>query len=182
MPERRLGGAAVALNEKLYLVGGVGGSAALLEYDPATDTWTTRASLAQPRDHVAAAALDGEIYALGGRWSGVGELASVEIYNPANDAWRPGPGMPRPHAGFSAAAVAGHILAAGGEIILTGNETLRAFEIFNAETGVWAGGPDLPYPIHGVAAAALDGRFYLLGGSARAGAIENPGYVMIYTP
>jgi hypothetical protein len=35
---------------------------------------------------------------------------------------------------------------------------------------------------HGLAAAVVGDRFYLLGGSSRAGAIENEGRVMIYSP
>jgi hypothetical protein len=106
----------------------------------------------------------------------------VEIYSPANAAWRIGPSLLRPHAGFSAAALDGRILAAGGEIIMTGNATLTTFEVFDPQAQAWSAGPDLPYPIHGVAAAAAGGRFYLLGGSSRAGAIENFGRVMIYSP
>jgi N-acetylneuraminic acid mutarotase len=182
MPEPRMSGAAVALGSKIYIVGGVGGSNALLEYDPLTDAWRSLAALAQPRDHLAAAALNGEIYALGGRWPGVGELDSIEIYSPATNTWRAGPPLLQPHAGFSAAVLHHHLVAAGGEIIINGNETLAVLEVYDAQTRTWSRGPDLPHPIHGVAAAAAGGRFYLLGGSSRAGAIENFGRVMIYTP
>jgi N-acetylneuraminic acid mutarotase len=182
MPEPRVSGAAVTLGNKIYIVGGVGQTSALLEFDPAANAWRTLAALSQPREHVAAAALDGEVYAIGGRWGGLGELSTVEIYSPANAAWRIGPSLLRPHAGFSAAALDGRILAAGGEIIMTGNATLTTFEVFDPQAQAWSAGPDLPYPIHGVAAAAAGGRFYLLGGSSRAGAIENFGRVMIYSP
>jgi len=182
MPEPRMAGAAVALNGKLYVVGGIGQSSALLEYDPATNHWRSLAKLREPREHLAAVVLNGEIYALGGRWSAVGELASVEIYDPTTGLWRAGPDLLRPHAGFSAAVLKGHLLVAGGEIIVNGRETLTAFEIYDPRTQAWSAGPDLPYPIHGVAAATVGDRFYLLGGSSRAGAIENFGRVMIYTP
>ena len=42
MPEPRLAGAAVSLGNYLYVVGGVGGTAALLRYDPA-DSWVSLA-------------------------------------------------------------------------------------------------------------------------------------------
>ena len=44
MPEPRLAGAAVFLGNYLYVVGGVGGTAALLRYDPA-DSWVSLAPL-----------------------------------------------------------------------------------------------------------------------------------------
>jgi hypothetical protein len=131
---------------------------------------------------VAAAALNGEIYALGGRWQGAGEFSSVEIYDPAADAWRPGPALLRPRAGFSAAVLAGRLFIAGGEIIFTGTEALDSLEVFDPATQSWSPGPALPSDIHGNPVAALDGRFFILGGSTVPGAVANLGVVMVYEP
>lgn len=182
LPERRLGGAAVVLNDLIYIVGGVGGSNALLEYNPRADTWRVLAAMSEGRDHVAAVALEGEIYALGGRWPEVGELNSVEIYDPVTDAWRAGPSLLQARAGFNAGVLAGRIIVAGGEIIMTGNDTLTSVELFDPQTQTWMFGPQLPHPIHGVAAAVAGERFYLLGGSSQAAAAVNEGRVMIYRP
>lgn len=54
MPETRVAGAAVSLGDYLYVIGGTGGTAALLRYDATADTWTSLASLNQPREHTAA--------------------------------------------------------------------------------------------------------------------------------
>ncbi|HLA98647.1 MAG TPA: kelch repeat-containing protein [Anaerolineales bacterium] len=177
MPEPRLAGAAVSLGDYLYVVGGAGGSNALLRYDPAGDTWTTLAALAQAREHTAAVAMDGLIYALAGRWSGSGELASVEVYDPASDQWTAGPAMSVARGGHAAAVVNGQIVVAGGEVLSSGRQTLDSVEVLDPAQDVWSSGPALPVPLHGVPAVGLDGSLFILGGSDRAGAIENRGRV-----
>lgn len=182
LPEARMSGAAVAFNGNVYVLGGVGGTQAVLEYNPILKSWQTLAAMTQPREHFNAVVLDGEIYAIGGRWAGSGELVSVEAYSPLADTWRTAPNLLRPYSGFGATALMGHILVAGGEIIMNGNETLTAVELYDPRAGQWSFSVDLPAPLHGVPIVTVGGRVYVLGGSSRAGAIENPGTVFIYAP
>ncbi len=74
-------GVAAATNGKIYAVGGTGWPGGgpvcygtVEEYDPATDTWTTRASLPYCREYPGAVgASNGKLYVIGGvtgRWSG----------------------------------------------------------------------------------------------------------------
>jgi hypothetical protein len=182
MPERRLAGAAVALGDKIYIAGGVGGGEALLEFSPASGQWRLLSGPVQPREHVNALAFGGEMWVLGGRWGGIGELATVEIYNPASETWRAGPTMNVARAGFAAAVVQQQLMVAGGEIIINGRETLASLEILAVGSDTWQLGPDLPVPMHGVGGAEFRGRFLLLGGSMEAGAILNEGQVQIYEP
>jgi N-acetylneuraminic acid mutarotase len=55
------------------------------EYDPVTNTWTTMANMPTPRFGLAAVAVNGKIYAIGG-WAGSAgsytDLAKVEEYTP----------------------------------------------------------------------------------------------------
>jgi Kelch motif len=69
----------------LYVAGGVGpDSKVLWIYDPAADRWdAARAALPTQREHLTVAALEGKLYAVGGRWGDRGNLATVEIYAPA---------------------------------------------------------------------------------------------------
>ena len=57
MPERRMSGEAVSLGDFIYLVGGTGGTTALLRFDSAEDSWTVLPGPVQPREHVAATAV-----------------------------------------------------------------------------------------------------------------------------
>jgi Kelch motif len=52
------------------------------------------------RDHVAAVALNGKIYALGGRPGAGAVYATVEIYDPAANKWSPGVDMQEGRSGF----------------------------------------------------------------------------------
>lgn len=182
MPEARIAGAAVTVDGYIYIVGGAGGTNALLRYDPSEDRWVALASLTHAREHTAAVALNGKIYALGGRWRGLGELSSVEIYDPAPNTWREGVPMQIPRAGFAAAILDGKIVVAGGEVLSGRKETLASIEVFDPMTGIWDVWPDLPFPLHGVPAVGLDGALYVIGGSGKAGAIENEGRTLKYTP
>ena len=72
---------------KIYSIGGVaadGDSDANEVYDPTTDTWKTLSPMATARDHLAAAAVDGQIYVMGG---GLGSyslnLWAKEAYDPS---------------------------------------------------------------------------------------------------
>jgi N-acetylneuraminic acid mutarotase len=180
MLEARSAGAAVTLGDKIYIIGGVGGSEGLLEFSPAEQAWQLLNGPSQPREHVSAVAFQGEIWVLGGRWGGLGELVTVEIYNPTNNTWREGQPLNTARAGFAAAVVAGHIMVAGGEVIINGSETLDSLEILAPGGSNWQLGPKLPIPMHGVGGAAFERSFVLPGGSRRAGAIENEGQVQIY--
>jgi N-acetylneuraminic acid mutarotase len=182
MPEPRLAGAAVTLGDYIYVLGGTGGSNALLRYDPSRNEWASLASLSESREHTAAATRDGRIYALGGRWSGTGELTSIEVYDPASDSWTTAPPMQIARGGFAAVAMDGKIYALGGEVLTGENHALTSVEIFDPEQGTWESGPDLPLPLHGVPAVNVEGVIYVLGGADRAGAISNQGLVFSLRP
>jgi N-acetylneuraminic acid mutarotase len=68
--EQRTEAAVVALNGKIYMLGGMarGQDAHALnqEYDPATDRWRERAPMPHALSHAGAAVLNGKIYVVGG--------------------------------------------------------------------------------------------------------------------
>jgi N-acetylneuraminic acid mutarotase len=95
MPTGR-GGVAAALGRdgRIYVMGGLSGSADNLSvlattevYTPATNTWAAVAPMPTARYALAAATgPDGRIYAIGG--SGLsGPLSTVEVYTPSTNSW-----------------------------------------------------------------------------------------------
>lgn len=56
-------------------------------YDTSTKQWKYVASMSHPRRYVAAAALSGLLYAIGG-YDGFSVLDSVEVYDPRLDQWK----------------------------------------------------------------------------------------------
>lgn len=97
MPNARSHHAAAYLNGKVYIIGGqhgFDGNATLLKdvnvYDPATDKWTTAASLPAPRSHIICSTfvLNGRIVAIGGDFNSPGARTSdVTMYNPSTNSW-----------------------------------------------------------------------------------------------
>jgi N-acetylneuraminic acid mutarotase len=169
MPLLRGAGIAVTLDDRIYVLGGVGPEPEVaLEYDPAADTWSRRAAMPAPREHLAAAAFDGRIYVVGGRWT-EGNTDRLEVYDPAADAWRALPSMPTPRGGLAAAALDERIHVVGGEELGSGGSTFEEHEVYEPATDTWASASTPPSARHGLAAQAVEGRLYVIGGG------ETPG-------
>ncbi len=98
MPTARFIPGSAVIDGKIYVIGGApvafGITAAVEEYDPATDTWTTRADMPTARQGVVAAAVDGIIYAIGGCEVDDRDSPTVEAYDPATDTWTTKTDMP----------------------------------------------------------------------------------------
>jgi N-acetylneuraminic acid mutarotase len=83
------------VNGVLYALGGSNGNAlnTVEAYDPATNTWTTKAPMSTPRWEFASGVISGKIYALGGITVNM-KFKSVEAYDPATNTWTPKAPMP----------------------------------------------------------------------------------------
>ena len=84
MPTARSGLGVTVVNGLLYAVGGSNSSgflATVEAYDPATNTWTSKASVPTRRSGVGVAVINGELYAVGGG-NTAGALATSEGYQP----------------------------------------------------------------------------------------------------
>jgi N-acetylneuraminic acid mutarotase len=73
MPTARIGHAAAVVDGIIYVIGGgteygqpVGGYSIVEAYNPATDTWTSKANIPQPRGGFSTNVVGGKIYAFGG--------------------------------------------------------------------------------------------------------------------
>lgn len=93
LPEARADAAAVVANDHIYVVGGRATDrllADVLIFDPAQErssgkAWSAKASLLHPRAQMGLVALAGNLYAMGGGWSGA--LAENERYDTQADRW-----------------------------------------------------------------------------------------------
>ncbi|WP_459195665.1 Kelch repeat-containing protein [Wukongibacter baidiensis] len=86
MPTKRPYASVVAVNGKIYVIGGWGRDVKKMveEYDPETDTWTRKADMPTGRDSPRVAEFDSKIYVIGcwGKGKGV-----VEVYDPKTNTW-----------------------------------------------------------------------------------------------
>jgi N-acetylneuraminic acid mutarotase len=120
MHDPRSGFDTAVVNGKIYAIGGrkgpwQGGTmlSTAEEYDPATDTWTRKADMPIGRTGLAASAINGKIYVVGGGNKGIFLSTGLE-YDPITDTWREVAGMPTMRAALSSAAVDGKLYAIGG--------------------------------------------------------------------
>ena len=83
-------------------------------YDPAQNAWSPIASMGTTRNNLAAAVIDGLLYAIGG-YDGSSRLSSGERFDPAANAWSPIASMGTARAYHAAAVIDGLMYAIGGE-------------------------------------------------------------------
>jgi N-acetylneuraminic acid mutarotase len=169
-PEERAAAAAAATaGGTVWVVGGRtrdGLAKTMLALDLRTLRWKVVRG-PRPREHLAATALGGRVYAIGGRLAGYDtNFATVEAYDPRTGRWRRLPDLPAPRGGTGAAAVAGRIVSVGGESP-TGTE--RTVWALRPPSGSWARLPDLPTPRHGLGVVALGGRVWVVAGGPEPG-------------
>lgn len=169
-----------APNGKLYVIGGNLGfseNAPIEEYDPQTDTWTSKPALqplpAPARHRAASAVANGRVYVFGGADGSGNTLNSVWQYDPDTNAWDAKGNMPTARFGAAAAT------APNGRIYVVGGETaggLIPFPLLEEYTppangvgaGTWRTTPNVAQPSIirsslGFALAA-NGRLYAVGG------------------
>jgi Kelch motif protein/Big-like domain-containing protein len=136
--------------------------------------WTRIAELPTRRFLLAAASVNGKVYALGG--VDVDPMATVEAYDPTAGAWIGRAPMPTARYGLGAGVIDGVLYAVGGTG--TGN-TGRELEAYDPAADAWTAKAPMPTSrtTHGV--AVVDGILYVIGGQDSQGAL---GTVEAYDP
>lgn len=169
-PEERAAAAAAATSDgRVWVVGGrtsSGLATRTLSLDLRTLRWRVVRG-PRPREHLAATAMGGRVYAVGGRLAGYDtNLGTVEAYEPRSNRWAQLPDLPDPRGGTGAAAIAGRIVSVGGESPSGTNRT-----VWSLRPGAsrWASLPDLPTPRHGLGVVAFRGRVWAIAGGPQPG-------------
>jgi N-acetylneuraminic acid mutarotase len=162
--------AAAVAEGRLFVVGGYTGGrlkwtplGTTFEFDPAENTWRGRSQMPSPRGGLAAAAVAGRIYAVGG--SGDGVSNANEIYDLATDRWLSGNPMPTARDHLAAVALDGRVWTLGGRESFFGTQ-YASVEIYDPATDSWRTGTPLPSGRGGLTAAVLGERIFVFGGEA----------------
>jgi N-acetylneuraminic acid mutarotase len=204
LPTRRGAGGAAVVDGKIYVVGGAstlpGASDPAIrfdgqprdsvlgineEYDPATNTWRSRAPMPTARNHFLTAAVNGRIYTIGGRLGStfITRSSNTEVteeYDVAKDLWTTKAPMPTARSGVAGGVYNGKIYVAGGEFQ---NDKImaafRAFEAYDPAGNSWDGAlPRMRIPRHGFAGAVIGDHLHVVAGGIQTAGI--PG-AAIYT-
>lgn len=167
---RRRGASGVAVDGGLiYVFGGLRGGAVAdaSVYDPASDRWSALPDMPRPADHLVAGAIDGVLYAAGGRSGGIAaHTARVDAFDIAGGAWSEVASMPTSRGGTAGAVQGGRLYVFGGE----GNRALptgvfASAEAYDPATDTWEVLPPMRTPRHGTGAAAVGDAIYVPGGA-----------------
>jgi hypothetical protein len=146
---------------------GIGKGAAVLReveiFCPATNTWHAAPGMALPRASLAAAALGGRLYAVGGQ-DGRATHASAEVFDPGAGRWLAlGAPLHHPRKYLGLAAAGGRLVAVGG---MSGARLrLGGAEALDPREGRWQALPPMACPRSSAGVAALHGCVYVVGGN-----------------
>ncbi len=188
MPTARQGLSTNVVNGKIYAIGGGAASSAAYtsvetfstveEYDPATNTWTTKSEMPTARGFHSANVVNNRIYVIGGSPSAPssGSVLTVEVYEPATDTWTQKGTMP-------ALRSAGFTSVVDGKIYCFGGYAFSDVDEYDPVTDTWTEKANmLTYRI-GLSTSVLDGQIYAIGGYIY-GVPDYPGVttVEIYDP
>ncbi len=175
----------IAAGGKLYVFGGLAPGwkpkGLVYEYDPATDQWSKKKSMALASHHVALAELNGKIYVVGGfvlpksgppAWE---PINNAWEYDPANDSWKALAAMPTKRGSPNAAAVNGKIYAIGGASTHPGSKetavhparphrSVDVNEVYDPATNTWATRSPMPTARNHAAIGVVNNKIYIIGG------------------
>src|SRR6266540_2783555 len=141
-------GAGIRSADSLYCIGGR--SLTVLSdvdrFSPASNTWTSVASMPTARAGLAVANVGDKIYAIGGRTGTTPctgtPLTAVERYDPTTNSWTAVAPLLSARSDLAAAEVGGKIYVFGGCAFGT---VLRNVDVYDPTTNTWSSAPaDLP--------------------------------------
>lgn len=179
LPEMRTSRGAAAgavIGDKLYVAGGVNQFGneyqpySFLEiYDFNTGRWHNGPDMPTARHHLGAVAVEGKLYAVGGRQPSDESLRAFEVFDPRQNRWQRLPDLPHGAGAPGVTAIDGKVILTGGsnEVLEPGNAgaIFKATYAYDPKTRAWTRLPDMHHPRHGHVAVAADGRVYVFRGA-----------------
>jgi N-acetylneuraminic acid mutarotase len=176
----RAAGNAVAIDGKLYLVGGcvmsdcrigVEGARALEIYNPITNSWSSGAPMPTGRLGAAAGVIGGKLYVTGGTTEcpPCGTTSTTEIYDPTANAWTSGAPIPSTREVVAGAVVNGLLYVIGGYERGSVNANVGTVSVYDPVVNSWSTRSSMPSARQGAAVGVIHGDIYVLGGTNASG-------------
>jgi N-acetylneuraminic acid mutarotase len=151
------------------------------EYDPASNRWAKKKSMALPSHHVAFTTYRDKIYAFGGFVlpesgpPGWVPIHNAWEYDPAADTWKALAPMPSKRGSALAAVVNDKIYVVGGATTLPGSKETAVFpthphtsvgtiEEYDPAANTWRERTAMPTPRNHAAIGVVAGKIYVIGG------------------
>lgn len=182
----------IAANGKLYVFGGLALAwkpiGMVMEYDPATNTWTRKRDMPAYHHHFALAEANGKIYMFGGfTLPPAGQPTWVPVdnaweYDPQADTWKALAPVPQARGSANALTVNGRIHLIGGATLPAGlkdafihpsrNVSVSTHDVYDPAANSWSKRAAMPTARNHAAAGVIDNRIYVVGG--RTGSVFIP--------
>ncbi len=174
---RGAGNGAGVINGKIYIAGGVSPGSPnfinnnLLEYDPVTNAWTSRANMPTPSAEGATEVINGKLYVV---TSNDGSVFRnwLHVWDPSNNTWTQLASSPVAHVSPASGTI-------NGKLYLVGGINTDQLDVYDPATNTWQTLAPMPTSRASMRAVVLNGKLYVIGGSAASG-ITN--VVEVYDP
>ena len=192
IPTPRFGAATGVINGHLYVAGGCCVTFGfpftrfhtLEVYDPASNSWTTKAPMPHAVYGAAAGVINGKLYAAGGQADPTdGNLVpDLQIYDPATDTWTTGAPLPQPTAAANAGVINGKLYVVSGGV--DGNSAVNTMLVYDPLANTWTTLSPTPNPRSFAGTAVINGILYVVGGLIPSGQFSSAavGTVDSYNP
>jgi len=166
MPTSRSGAATVVFENRIVVIGGLGGPQSVDRYDPATKMWDKMPDLPFAVDHAMAASIEegtaAGIFLFGGFLNGKPSAKSWYLSRDEGD-WREINPMPAPRIAGAAVGIGKKIYIVGGATTQRSGSGLAVFE-FDLEGKPWSEKAPIPTARNNFGAVAVGGKVCAFGG------------------
>jgi N-acetylneuraminic acid mutarotase len=173
LPSVVYSGAAITVNDKIYLIGGYNASQQrtnqVLCFDPSTSQWSTKANMPTTRDGVKLAWLENRIWAIGG--SDGSNTNKVETYDLVTDTWQAEASLTTARNWPVAWVANGRIYVGGGK--KDSSSYLNSIEVYELVTKQWSSAGNFPENKFAADAVVLNDKAYVIAGSTVDGIYSN---------
>jgi Kelch motif/Collagen triple helix repeat (20 copies) len=164
----RYGSSAVAVNGKIYMMGGWTNSPPLPSntlsiYNPDTNTWSAGPTIPGSGFTACteAGVIGSKIYLLNACNGYSGYVQQLSIFDTVANSWTTGPNAPRNHNGGLGAAINGKFYVTGG----TDGSYQPQVDVYDPATNTWTTVGSMPVNLWSMAGDVIDGKWYIVGGS-----------------
>ncbi|MEM6671606.1 MAG: kelch repeat-containing protein [Planctomycetota bacterium] len=177
LPRPIAAGACALIGRDLHYYGGceadrdtMTGDHWVLDLDAQQLGWQPLAPMPQPRCHLSGAALNGEIWAIGGQFNhdtNPLDTRWVHVYDPQTDTWRQGPLLPEARSHFEPGTFVrnGNLYIAAGKDLTRGLLAVGDMLELDPVLETWTLLPPLPEPVYGAGVQPIGDLLYAANGA-----------------